>query len=60
VRRRHIEAYKQAVTRMQCGDHTTVGAEFQVVNLGEPLSQSQGVRSISCVKAFFERIDALE
>ncbi len=60
VRRRHIEAYKQAVMRMRCGDHTNVGAEFQVVNLGEPLSQSQQVRSISCVKSFFERIDALE
>ncbi|HZU12133.1 MAG TPA: site-specific integrase [Chloroflexota bacterium] len=60
VRRHHIEAYKQAVTGMRCGDHTNVGAEFQVINLGEPLSQAQRVRSISCVKAFFERIDVLE
>jgi len=60
VRRRHIEAYKQAVMRMRCGDHTNVGAEFNTINLGEPLSQAQRVRSISCVRSFFDRIDVLD
>ncbi len=60
VHRRHIEAYKQALLRMRCGDHTNIGSEFNTVHLGEPLSQAHRVRALSCVKAFFERIDALE
>jgi integrase len=61
VRRRHIEAYKQAVAEMREGDYvsplrwSSLGAKR-----GQPLSQSHRVRCVSCVRTFFEMIDALE
>ena len=60
LRRTHIEAFKRAVKEMRCGDYTNVGEEFRTVNYGEPLSQYHRLRTLSCVRSFCERIDALE
>lgn len=60
MRRPHIEAYKQALETMRCGDHTSANAAFHIAHLGEPLSAAHKVRAISCLRAFFERIEVLE
>ncbi len=60
LRRTHIEAFKRAVKEMRCGDYTNVGTEFRVINYGEPLSQHHRLRTLSCVRSFCDRIDALE
>jgi integrase len=60
VRRSHIEAYKQALETMRCGDYTNANAVFHIAHLGEPLSAAHKVRAISCLRAFFERIEVLE
>ncbi len=60
LRRTHIEAFKRAVKDMRCGDYTNVGTEFRTINYGEPLSQHHRLRTLSCVRSFCERIDALE
>lgn len=60
LRRTHIEAFKRAVKEMRCGDYTNVGEEFRTVNYGEPFSQYHRLRTLSCVRSFCERIDALE
>lgn len=60
LRRTHIEAFKRAVKEMRCGDYTNIGEEFRTVNYGEPLSQYHRLRTLSCVRSFCERIDALE
>jgi integrase len=60
VRRPHIEAYKQALETMRCGDYTSANAAFRIAHLGEPLSAAHKVRAISCLRAFFERIEVLE
>lgn len=60
LRRAHIEAFKRAVKEMRCGDYTNIGTEFRTVNYGEPLSQHHRLRTLSCVRSFCERIDALE
>lgn len=60
LRRTHIEAFKRAVKEMRCGDYTNVGTEFRTINYGEPLSQHHRLRSLSCVRSFCDRIDALE
>lgn len=60
LRRAHIEAYKQAVKQMRCGDYTNLGHEFRTVNFGEPLSAFHRLRALSCVRRFCEHIDALE
>lgn len=60
LRRTHIEAFKRAVKEMRCGDYTNIGTEFRTVNYGEPLSQYHRLRTLSCVRSFCDRIDALE
>ena len=60
LRRTHIEAFKRAVKEMRCGDYTNIGEEFRTVNYGEPLSQYHRLRTLSCVRSFCDRIDALE
>lgn len=60
LRRTHIEAFKRAVKEMRCGDYTNVGAEFRTINYGDLLSSHHRIRTLSCVRSFCERIDALE
>ncbi len=60
VRRAHIEAFKLALERMRCGDYTNAAAPFHAAHLGEPLSAAHKVRAVSCLRAFFERIEVLE
>jgi integrase len=60
VRRRHIEDYKRALETMRCGDYTNANAAIHIAHLGEPLSPAHKVRALSCLRAFFERIEVLE
>jgi integrase len=61
VRRQHIEAYKQAVAQMRIGDYATPAALTHTgARLGRPFSAAFQARCVSCVKTFFEVIDALE
>lgn len=61
VERRHIEAYKQTVAAMRCGDYTSALRPDRLGDKrGAPLSAAHQVRCISCVRTFFETIDALE
>lgn len=61
VRRHHIEAYKRAVTQMRVGDYVNPShLSFFGQQYGRPVSRSFQIRCVSCVKTFFETIDALE
>lgn len=60
IHRRHIEAFKQAVADMRCGDYTNIDSEWRAVNLGERMSKWHQLRMLSCVRAFFDRIEVLE
>lgn len=61
VRRRHIEAYKQAVARMRVGEHATPQQAAHLGGrLGAPLSPAFQARCVSCVKAFFDTLEVLE
>jgi integrase len=61
VRRPHIEAYKQAVAAMKIGDYTSALRPSHFGRRrGQPLSRSHQIRCISCVRTFFEMIEALE
>jgi len=60
LRREHIEAYKQAVTEMKCGEYVSLGNEARTTNFGELLSRAHQIRMLSCVKVFCEQADTLE
>lgn len=61
VERRHIEAYKRAVAAMHVGDYASPGLCGHVGGRrGRPFSTAFRIRCLSCVKTFFETIDALE
>jgi integrase len=61
VHRRHIEAYKQAITRMRVGEHATPAHKAHLGRrLGAPLSAWFQIRCLSCLKTFFDTIDVLE
>jgi integrase/recombinase XerD len=61
VHRRHIEAYKQAVIDMRTGDHLPPAlAKHAGGRLGQVFSRNCQVRSLSCIKTFFETIEILE
>ena len=61
IRRHHIEAYKRMVDGMKVGAYAD---EETVIHagghLGQPISAAYKVRCLSCVRTFFETIDALE
>lgn len=61
VRRRHIEAYKQAVAAMRIGDYVTPATHVHAgARLGQRFSAAFRTRCLSCVKTFLDVIDALE
>ena len=61
VRWSHIEAYKQAVVAMRVGDYATPASLSHAgPRLGQLFSPAFRQRCISCLKTFFEVIDALE
>lgn len=61
VERRHIEAYKRAVAAMHVGDYASPAHSGSIGGRrGRPLSVAFRIRCVSCVKTFFETIDALE
>lgn len=61
VHRRHVEAYKQAITRMRVAEHATPAHKVDLGRrLGAPLSGWFPVRCRSGLKTFFDTIDVLE
>jgi integrase len=63
IRRPHVEAYKRAVAEMKIGDHVSPLRGHNVLKSakrGQPISRSHQVRCVSCVKAFFDTIEALD
>ena len=61
VRRRHIEAYKQALTEMKIGDYTSaLPAKRPRPRRGRLMGRSHQARCLSCVRVLFDMIEVLE
>ncbi len=60
IRRKHIEAYKQALAHMKCGEYTSPRHGNRTQNRGQPLSKATQRSLLSNLRSFFQRIELLE
>lgn len=60
IQREHIEAYKQALATMKCGEYISPGHGNRTYHRGQPLSKTQRGHQLIALRAFFQHSELLE
>ena len=60
IERQHIEAYKKALSTMNCGDYISPGHGNRTFRRGQRMSKAQQLHQLIALRGFFQQLELLE